>query len=720
MLKLSRKVLRISNLTLALLILGLWVTTIFATAGSSEHYPSGYSTQKSKMSETQNKKKEKLPPVPEKYRKWLEEEVGYIITPVEREIFLKLKNDREREMFIEAFWKHRDPVPETEENEFKIEHYKRLEYVNKYFGRESTKPGWKTDRGRIYLILGPPNDIQHIDGKSEIYNCEIWFYQGKVELGLPTGFNLLFFQEKGTGEMRLYSPTNDGPQALLTGYWGDQADYMRAYNQLREVDPTLANVSLSLIPGEENQNLGRPSLSSDLLLRQIELTPKRMVEDKYARKFFEYKDIVEVDYTANYIDSDYLVKISKIPGGYYFINYVLEPKKLSVNQYDNRFMANLKVNGTLTTVDGRLVYQYEKTYPVQMTETQMKERASQPVAIYDVFPCVPGDYKLSVLLKNEASKEFTSLEQTIRIPGKPGVEMSSPILAYKVSPVEASGRLKAFMLGKFQLYLQAGRVFTNKEEVSVALQVHGLTDELKSKGSLKFQIMKEQEQQPFREKVVSLAEIETLPDVIQTFPLTDFPPAHYFLNVFLLVNGQEQISTKEEFEVSYLETLPRPWVLSRVLPTLDNPYYSYIIGTQLYHLGRLVEARTMLEKALAVSPGTEELAMALARVYVSQKEYELAASILDRFLNQEKTANYETYFTAGQALLEAGKYEQAINALDKAVKHYGTDINLLNLIGECYLKAGRKEEAMAVWQKSLELNPEQPELKKKLEAAKKK
>lgn len=128
----------------------------------------------------------------------------------------------------------------------------------------------------------------------------------------------------------------------------------------------------------------------------------------------------------------------------------------------------------------------------------------------------------------------------------------------------------------------------------------------------------------------------------------------------------------------------------------------------------------MLEKALAVSPGTEELAMALARVYVSQKEYELAASILDRFLNQEKTANYETYFTAGQALLEAGKYEQAINALDKAVKHYGTDINLLNLIGECYLKAGRKEEAMAVWQKSLELNPEQPELKKKLEAAKKK
>lgn len=710
----------IFRIVFVLFFLSLSVSINFLKAGAFKDLSSeNYSGQKAGQAKAQDKKKEKLPPLPEKYRKWLEEEVGYIITPVEKEIFLKLKNDREREMFIEAFWKHRDPVPETEENEFKIEHYKRLDYVNKYFGRESGKPGWKTDRGRIYIILGPPNDIQHIDGKSEIYNCEIWFYQGKTDLGLPAGFNLLFFQEKGTGEMRLYSPVNDGPQALLTGYWGDQADYMRAYEQLRQVDPTLANISLSLIPGEENQNLGRPSLSSDLLLRQIELTPRKMVEDKYARKFFEYKDIVEVEYTANYLDSNYLVKISKVPQGFYLVNYVLEPKRLSVNQYDNRFMTNLKLNGTLTTPDGRLVYQYEKTYPVEMTEQQMKERASQPVAIYDVFPCLPGDYKLSVLLKNEASKEFTSLEQTIRIPGQAGVEMSSPILAYKVSQVDSGGRVKAFLLGQYQLYLQASRVFTAREELAVVLQLHGVNEQLKSKGSLRFRITREQEQQPFKERVVPLAEITTLPDVVQIFPLNDFQPAHYFLSVSLLVDGQEQISTREEFDVSYLETLPRPWVLSRVLPPLDNSYYGYIIGTQLYNLGRLAEARSTLEKAVAASPGTEELAMALARVYVAQKEFERAASILESFVNREKPANYDTYFTAGQALFEARRYEQAIDVLDKAVNHYGTNISLLNLIGDCYFKLGRKEEAMAVWQKSLDLNPEQPELRKKLEEAKK-
>jgi len=667
--------------------------------------------------ENQDKNKEKLPPLPEKYRKWLEEEVVYIITPVEREIFLKLKNDRERDMFIEAFWKHRDPIPETEENEFKTEHYRRLEYANKYFGRESGKPGWKTDRGRIYIILGPPNDIQRIEGKSEVYNCEIWFYQGKTDLGLPPGFNILFFQQKGTGEMRLYSPTSDGPQALLTGYWGDTADYMAAYNQLRDVDPTLANVSLSLIPGEENTSLGRPTLSSDLLLRQIEQTPQKMVEDKYARKFFEYKDLVEVDYTANYIDSDYLVKVFKEPSGFYMIHYDLEPKKLSINQYDNRYATNFKINGTLSTLDGKMVYQFEKTYPIEMNEAQMKERQNLPVAIYDVFPCVPGDYKLSVLVKNEASKEFTTLEQTIHIPGKPGVEMSSPVLAYKVSPVESTGgKIKAFLIGGYQLYLQAGRVFTAKDDLAVVLQLYGITPELKSKGNLRFQILKES--QVFKEKIVPLTEIGTLPDIVQIFPLSDFQPAHYYLNVSLMVDGREEITTKEEFDVTYLESLPRPWVLSRVLPSPDNPYYGYILGTQLYNLGRLNEARTILENALAKSPQSEDLTMSLAEVYIGLGEHKKAAAILEPFVKQEKPVRYDTYFTAGQALFQIGQFEEAINVLDRAVTHYGTNVNLLNLIGDCYLRLGKKEEALAIWQKSIEINPDQPDLKKKIQSIK--
>ncbi len=697
----------------------LMVLFFFVLLLESAPFLSGAAPEPGQQKRTSRTKeeKEKLPPLPERYRKWLEEEVVYIITPTERDIFLKLKTDRERDLFIEAFWKHRDPIPETEENEFKTEHYRRIEYANKYFGREAPKPGWKTDRGRVYIILGPPNDIQRIDSKAEVYDTEIWFYQGKTELGLPPGFYVVFFKDKGTGEFRLYSPTSDGPQALLTGYWGDPADYMAAYEKLREIDAVLASVSLSLIPGEENTFPGRPSLSSDLLLRQIETTPQRMVQDKYARKFFEYKDLVEVEYSTNYLDSDYLVKVLKSPAGFYFIHYTIEPKRLSVNQYDNLFATNLKLNGTLSTLDGKIVFQFEKTYSVRMNETQMRERQNLPVAVYDVLPCVPGDYKFSVLLKNEASKEFTSLEQIIRIPGKGGVEMSAPILAYRITPVEgAGGRIKAFMIGGNQLYLQAGRVFTPKEELTVVLQIAGLTPALVEKGSLRFQFMKLNE--PFREKTVALKDIPTLPEVFQTFPLGEFQPAHYYLSVSLLIDGKEQITTKEEFDVSYLDVLPRPWILSRVLPPVDDPYYNYIIGKQLYNLGRLSEARAALEKAAALVPQNEDLSRDLAKLYLDLKEFSRAAGMLESFVGADKKASYETYLIAGQAYYHLGKYQTAIDVLDRAVNIYGTNITLLNLIGDCYFGLGKKAEAVAVWEKSLEIMPDQPEVKKKIQASK--
>lgn len=230
---------------------------------------------------------------PARYKKWLEEEVVYIISPMEKEVFLRLKTDKERDLFIDAFWRQRDPTPGTPENEFKTEHYRRINYANHYYGRETPLPGWKTDRGRMYIILGEPNDIQRFEGKSETYPAEIWFYQGKTDVGLPPGFNLVFFQEGGNGEYKLYSPVKDGPQALLTSSFGTAMDYLSAYQQLREAEPSLAAASLSLIPGEESDGLGRPSLASDLLIQRIETLPAKQIKDKYAQKFLLYKDVVE-------------------------------------------------------------------------------------------------------------------------------------------------------------------------------------------------------------------------------------------------------------------------------------------------------------------------------------------------------------------------------------------------------------------------------------------
>jgi GWxTD domain-containing protein len=91
------------------------------------------------------------------YRKWLDEDVRWIITDEERSAFMQLSNDEERDQFIEAFWQRRDPTPDTEENEYKEEHYRRIAYANEHYA--AGIPGWKTDRGHMYIVFGPPDEI---------------------------------------------------------------------------------------------------------------------------------------------------------------------------------------------------------------------------------------------------------------------------------------------------------------------------------------------------------------------------------------------------------------------------------------------------------------------------------------------------------------------------------------------------------------------------------
>ena len=172
-----------------------------------------------------------------RFKKWLQEEVVYIITTTEREVFNKLETDREREMFIEAFWEHRDPTPSTPENEFKNEHFRRIRHVNQFFSRRGPGPGWRTDQGRIYILIGEPRDIDRVSGDTQIYNSEIWFYQGLSKYGLPDAFYLVFYQKGGVGEYDLYSPLQDGPQALMISYFGDPTNYQDAYRTLRKINP---------------------------------------------------------------------------------------------------------------------------------------------------------------------------------------------------------------------------------------------------------------------------------------------------------------------------------------------------------------------------------------------------------------------------------------------------------------------------------------------------
>lgn len=196
--------------------------------------------------------------LPTKYKKWIEEEVVYIITPAEKEVFLKLETDKQRDLFIKEFWRHRDPTPGTIRNEFKEEHYRRIEYVKskKMWGQTTLKNSWRTDRGRIYITLGPPQHIEHYSSV-DIYPAEIWYYQGNPRYGQPSNFRLLFFKRHGGGEFVLYNPILDGPRNLTPLAWmcsscstDDQFDAYAYQLISQNVSIDLASASLSLFPGQ--------------------------------------------------------------------------------------------------------------------------------------------------------------------------------------------------------------------------------------------------------------------------------------------------------------------------------------------------------------------------------------------------------------------------------------------------------------------------------------
>src|SRR6266446_5059174 len=163
------------------------------------------------------------PELKKAYKDWLDKDVTYIITDEERKAFKKLATDDEREKFIEEFWRRRDPDPDTDENEFKEEYYERIAYANEHFA--SGIPGWKSDRGRIWIMYGKPDEREtHPSGGSyerpsyegggstSTYPFETWFY--RYLPGVGSGIEIEFVDPTGSGEYRIARNPNE-KDALL-------------------------------------------------------------------------------------------------------------------------------------------------------------------------------------------------------------------------------------------------------------------------------------------------------------------------------------------------------------------------------------------------------------------------------------------------------------------------------------------------------------------------
>ncbi|MEE9500970.1 MAG: GWxTD domain-containing protein, partial [Candidatus Aminicenantaceae bacterium] len=645
-----------------------------------------------------------------------EEEVVYIITPTEKEVFLQLQTDREREMFFEAFWKQRDPNPNIPENEFKDEHYRRISHANKRFGRESPGPGWRTARGKIYITLGEPNTIERFEHDSEIYPTIIWFYSGMGEYGLPNAFNVVFFKRSGIGEYELYSPIKFGPQRLLIHFKGDPMDYMSAYRDLMGIEPSVAYISLTLLPSEA-QHLPSPSIASELLISQmIPSAPHEKVKDAYAKKLLKYKDFIEVDYSANYIDNDALVRVIQDKSGMFFVHYLIEPSKFSIERVEDQYYCNFEVNGKVSDLEGKTVYQYDRRVPIKLNQNQLDNIRAKLFSFQDLFPLVEGNYKFDVLMRNTISKEFTSFEVSFTIPEASSLILSDLTLANRiVEDSKYKGKNKPLLIGGTQLVPSPRNDFSKNETLYLFFQIFGLTEELSVQGTLEYSLFNEEE------KIHSFSKkIADYPDktyFLEEFPLANYSPAYYKIRVALLDDSNKEILfSQRDFYISLQPTVPRPWVLSFPMPPSDDPLYANILGLQYENKGELQKAHSLLEEAFRKQPKSAKYGLDFARLLSAEKEFQRVKEIALPFLKEQE--KYEFLSVLGQSCQALGEYAEAIAYYKDYLTRFGTFIQILNSIGECYYRLGNIEEALIAWEKSLEINPDQEDLKKTVESIK--
>ncbi len=650
--------------------------------------------------------------LPPHHRAWLEEEVVYLISPREKEVFLQLSNDREREMFIEAFWKARDTDAATPENEFKVEHYRRIQYANLWYGRGRKAGGWRSDMGRIYITLGEPKQIDKYENLSNVYPLIIWFYSGFTNPSLPSSFNIVFFKKDDAGDYILYSPVRDGPQKLMPFYSGDMTSYMDAYSKLVEIEPLIAEVSLTLIPNEYVFGM-TPSISSDILLGQkIPQSAYDMIKDAYAEKLLKYKDIIEVEYTANFIESDAIVQVTRTNAGQAFVHYLIEPSKLSLERYEGIYRTTFNVNGIVSDAAGRTVYQFDRMIPIELRAEQFEKIKDRLVSFQDAFPLIEGDYNLSLLWKNTVSKEFTSVEAALKIPPARSLTLTAPILANRVVQNPAFvGQVKPFTVGETQLVASPRNDFVAQDVLTLYCELGGLTDGLKQNGSVLVTITKDDQVVASTTKAIGNA-AEPL-RIIEAFPLGTFPPAYYSANVSVLDAAKSPVlSSKTDFYISLSQALPRSWIAYAPLPPAGDPSYSNILGMQHLQAGEIGKARTLLEEAYRRAPDSALYALDLCRVLFAAKDYDGVRTVATPFYRDQK--KYEFAQFLGESAQALGRYADAVSYYKDYLTSFGTNLNVLNSIGECYVKTGDLRSAMTAWKKSLELNPAQAELKKKL------
>ena len=477
------------------------------------------------------------------YKKWLDEEVRWIISDEERTAFKRLQTDDEKQAFIEQFWLRRDPTPDTEENEFKEEHYRRIAWANDRFA--SGVPGWKTDRGQIYIKFGPPDendshtsggpgtrDIEEGGGETTFFPYERWRYRYLECCG--SDVTIEFVDPSMTNEYHITMDPSEKdalarvPGAGLTLY--EQLGLADKSERFNRTDGTLLGTGSQPLPAKMNQFTRLEQFTN------LQKAP--------AVKFKDLEALVQSSIKYNLLPMKVRMDYFPITGSTVLTNLTIqfERKDLQYKQKDGVAEGAVNIFANIETMTHRRVIRpIEEVVSIPPVPAEMLQQATQGSAIYQKqISLVPGVYRLTVAAKDVIGGNTTTWEQRLDVPrfDDDQLAMSSLVLADTIEklPTTSIGTGQ-FVIGASKVRPRVNGKFRRDEKVGIYLLVYNFElDQLthKADGEVQYEVTRNGTNEKvfdFSEDLTQLTGGAAQMVIEKLLPLQNFAPGDYTLKM---------------------------------------------------------------------------------------------------------------------------------------------------------------------------------------------
>ncbi len=476
------------------------------------------------------------------WKKWLNEDVVYIVTDEEKQAFKRLRTDEERQQFVEAFWGRRDPTPDTEENEYKEEHYRRIAYANDHYA--SGIPGWKTDRGMIYIKYGAADEIESHPsggsyqrpyeeggGQTSTYPFETWRY--RYLDGIGTNIIIEFVDTTMSGEYKMTSdPSEKDALLYVPGAGLTLAEQMGTADKTQRFTRTDGTHL-----GTGNQPLPQ-SMNEFTRLEQFAKLQKAPII-----KFKDLQAVVDSSIRYNTLPMRVRADYIRVTDATVLTNLMIQFKNsdLQYKTKDKISKATVNIYGRITSLTRRPVNWFEDTVSVDLP-AEMLQKAMNGSQVYSkTVPLAPGSYRLNVVAKDTVGNTVNNYEMSLVVPHYEEDELgaSSVILADSLErvPTKSIGAGQ-FVIRSSKVRPRIDDVFKQQETMGIYTEFYNLGMDEKTKkpeGNIQYEVVNNATNKTVLTQTEKLSAIPNasafLVTVEKKLPLSTLPPGKYTLKL---------------------------------------------------------------------------------------------------------------------------------------------------------------------------------------------